>query len=123
VTDRIVLTGIQAYAYGGVSDEEQAIGQRYEIDVELRLDLRAAGASDDLRDTVSYAQAHDIAVSALRRERFRLIETAADRVASALLTGLPVAGVTVTLRKLLPPIDGVVAAAGVEISRERDEDL
>jgi dihydroneopterin aldolase len=119
--DRIVISGVQVYAYGGVSEAERAIGQRYQMDIQLGLDLAPGGSSDDLRDTVSYAEAHDVAVTALRDSPFHLVEHAADRVAAALLASLPVDEVTVRLMKLLPPIDGIVGSAGVEIHRQRDE--
>jgi dihydroneopterin aldolase len=55
----------------------------------------------------------------MREQPFNLIESAADRVAGAVLAGFPVSQVTVRLAKLLPPIDGVVASAAVEITRRR----
>lgn len=119
MTDRILLTGVQTYAYGGVSEEERHVGQRYQLDLELRLDLSRAGTSDDLAHTVSYADVHDVAVGAMRRTPFNLIEAAATRVANGILNAFPVDGVTVRLTKLSPPIDGVVEGASVEIRRER----
>jgi dihydroneopterin aldolase len=117
--DRILLAGIEVYAYGGVTEGEQRIGQRYRLDLDLHLDLATAGQSDHLRDTVSYADVHDVAVGILRERPFSLIEAGAERVASAILVRFPVEAVTVRLAKLLPPIDGVVASAGVEITRRR----
>lgn len=115
--DRIVVSGIEVYAYGGVTEGERHIGQRYRLDLELAFDTAPAGRSDDLNDTVSYAAAHDLAVAAMRERPFNLVEAAAERVAQALLRELPVGAVRVRLVKLLPPVDGVVAAAGVEITR------
>ena len=117
--DRIILSGIELHAYGGVTEAEREIGQRYQIDLELALDLSAAGRSDNLTDTVSYADVYEAVASALRQRPFRLIEHAAERIAERVLECFPVEAVIVRLRKLLPPIDGVVASAGVEISRER----
>lgn len=102
-----------------MTEEERRIGQRYRLDLELSLDLAGAGRTDDLHDTVSYAEIHDAAVAAVRGRPFKLIEAAADRVAEAMLDGFSVGQVTVRLSKLLPPIDGVVASAGVEITRRR----
>ncbi len=102
-----------------MTGEERRIGQRYRLDLELFLDLAGAGRTDDLRDTVSYAEVHNAVVSVLRDRPFKLIEAAADRVAGVVLDRFPVGQVTVRLAKLLPPIDGVVASAGVEITRRR----
>lgn len=117
--DRILLSGIEVYAYGGVTEGERRIGQRYRLDLELSLDLAGAGRTDDLRDTVSYAEVHDVAVGVLRDRPFNLIEAGAERIAEALLDRFRVGEVTVRLAKLLPPIDGVVASAAVEITRRR----
>jgi dihydroneopterin aldolase len=117
--DRIVLSGIEIYAHGGVSEAERQVGQRYEVDVELLLDLETAGRTDMLEDTVSYADVHDSVVHSLRERPFRLVEHAASRLAECLLERYAVDAVTVRLRKLHPPVDGVVASAGVEITRSR----
>lgn len=117
--DKIILTGIDLYAYGGVSPAERQIGQRYRIDVELECNLHEAGTSDDLRDTVSYADAHGIVLEVARAQTFHLVESLAERIAQELLSRLVVDRVQVRVMKLLPPVDGVVAEAGVEIVREQ----
>lgn len=117
--DRIMLSGIELYAYGGVTAAEKEIGQRYRASIELHLDLRAAGTSDSLEDTVSYADAYSVVVGTAREHPFNLLESVSERIARRLLDSFPIHGVTVRLEKLLPPIDGVVASAAVEITRTR----
>jgi dihydroneopterin aldolase len=117
--DTVILSGIECYAYGGVSEAERAIGQRYRIDLELFLDTRPAAASDAIEDAVHYGHVHDAAVTVLRSRSFNLLESAADRIAVSILEQFPVDRVKVRLSKLLPPIDGVVASAAVEITRDR----
>jgi dihydroneopterin aldolase len=119
VADKVILTGIECFAHGGVSEAEKAIGQRYRIDLELATDVRAAARTDSLEDAVHYGRVHDAVVAAMRERPFSLIETAAERVAQRVLGEFPVEAVTLRLQKLLPPIDGVVAAAAVEITRAR----
>ncbi|GAC1523299.1 MAG: dihydroneopterin aldolase [Chloroflexota bacterium] len=117
--DRIILADIDVYAYGGVTEPETLVGQRYRVTLSMELDLRAAEKSDDLADTVSYADAHRIVVDTIRGRRFHLLESMAGEVAQRLLCDLHVDGVTVELQKLLPPIDGVVGYAAVVITRTR----
>lgn len=117
--DRIGLNGIALYAYGGVSEAERAIGQRYRVNVNLWLDLSRAAASDRLEDTISYAAVHDVVVAVARERPFQLIESLAGRIVDALLGQFPVQAVEVEVRKLLPPIDGVVDDASVTLRRER----
>jgi dihydroneopterin aldolase len=118
--DRIILSGVEVYAYGGVTDAERSIGQRYRMDIEVGVDLRHAARTDRVEDTVSYAEIHEEAVRVLRERPFQLIESAAGRIAGRVLERFAVEWVIVRLAKLLPPIDGVVASAAVEIRRDRD---
>lgn len=117
--DRIILSGIEFYAYGGVTDAEKQIGQRYRAQVELFADLSPAARSDDVSDTIHYGQVYEAVVAMSREQPFNLIEFAAGRIADRLLELFPAERATVRLEKLLPPIDGVVASAAVEISRVR----
>jgi 7,8-dihydroneopterin aldolase/epimerase/oxygenase len=122
MADRIVLQGIQFYAYHGVPAEERAVGHRYEVDVEVECDLAAAGRSDDVADTIDYGHLARRVVEISRERPFHLIEALAAALAERILGENPPAErVRVRVRKLLPPIDGVVAAAGVEIERARGE--
>jgi dihydroneopterin aldolase len=115
--DRIILRGIEAYAYGGVTDAERQIGQRYRVEIMMEADLSAAKMSDAIEDTIHYGEVHAAVIETLRARPFNLIEAAADRIARRILDGFPVQSVTVRLEKLLPPIDGVVASAAVEMTR------
>lgn len=117
--DRIILSGIECYAYGGVSAAEKEIGQRYRIDLELGLDTQPAARSDAIEDAVHYGHVHDAVVISLRSRPFNLLESATDRIATAVLQQFTVHQVTVRLTKLLPPVDGVIASATVEITRHR----
>ena len=59
--DRIVLSGMQFFGYHGTRPEETTLGQRFEVDVTVGLDLQPAAAADDLTLGVDYARFHDIA--------------------------------------------------------------
>lgn len=52
--DRLILRGLKFHGYHGVHLKEKEMGQTFLVDVDAWLDLRAAGKSDDLNDTVSY---------------------------------------------------------------------
>lgn len=119
MVDKIIVRGIEFYAYGGVTEAEKAIGQRYRADVDLQLDLRPAGRSDRVEDTIHYGEVAACVIAAARERPFNLIETAVDRIVSRLFDTFPVDEVTLRLDKLLPPIDASVASAGVEIHRSR----
>ena len=119
--DRIILTGMQFYGFHGVNPEERRLGQPFVVDLTAELDLRAAGASDDLADTVSYAHLYRAVKAVMEGEPRQLLETAAGAIADAILRQHPaVAAVRVRVGKPRPPIRGaVIAAAAVEIYRTR----
>lgn len=117
--DTIFIESIEFYAFHGASDEEQAVGHRYAIDVELRYDTRRAGTSDDLRDTVNYSRVAKRLVEIGVHEQYRLLEALAERMAQALLAEFPVSSVRLRVRKIRPPMNVIAEAVGVEIERVR----
>jgi dihydroneopterin aldolase len=119
VTDRILLEGMQFEGTHGVLPEEQLAPQPFEVDVELALDLRAAGATDDLEQTVDYGQVFDVCREIVESTRFNLLEALAEAIAHELLTGFPASEVTVRLRKPRVKLGGQLRSAGVEIQRRR----
>jgi dihydroneopterin aldolase len=118
-TDEILLEGMRFYAYHGVNPEEQALGQRFIVDVALAVALRRPGQTDDLADTISYSAVYKVVRGIVEGEPRNLIEAVAEEIAAAVLTGFPqVAGVTVTVRKPEVPMKGsLLDAAGVRITR------
>ena len=104
--DKIILEGMEFYGYHGVRPEEQVLGQRFIVDLELELDLRPAGESDDPGRTVDYAQVFELAESVVRGRPYRLIESVAEAIAASVLEALPVAGVRVRVKKPQAPVPG-----------------
>jgi dihydroneopterin aldolase len=119
--DRILVHGIQFYGHGGVHTEERTIGQRYAVDVEVVLDLSKAGRSDSLADTISYSDIYRVVIEAGESSRFHLIEALAEMIATMILQRFPVGEVMVRVKKLNPPIAGVLDYVGVEVVRRRGD--
>jgi dihydroneopterin aldolase len=119
--DEILLEGMRFYAYHGFNPEERVLGQRFVVDVVLAVDLRQAGRSDDLADTVSYSAVYKLVRRIVEGEARNLIEAVAEEIATAILAKHePVARVTVTVRKPEVPMKGAMLdAAGVRITRDR----
>jgi 7,8-dihydroneopterin aldolase/epimerase/oxygenase len=102
----------------GALPEERGRAQPFEVDLDLELDLRRAGVTDTLADTVDYAAVLAAAGRIVTGERHRLLERLATRIADDLLALDPaVSSVTVSVRKLRPPVPLDLASAGVTISR------
>jgi len=120
-SDTILIEGITFHAYHGASDEEQAVGHRYSVDVVLEYDIRAAAQSDDLSQTINYSAVAKRVLAVGTENRFRLIETLAEHIAADILQSFPVSAVEVTVRTLLPPMKVPAQAAGGRIRRERQK--
>jgi 7,8-dihydroneopterin aldolase/epimerase/oxygenase len=120
VPDRIELRGLRMTGRVGVLPAERAADQPLEIDVDLTVDLAAAGASDALGDTVDYGAACDAVAAAVRAGHVDLLERLASRIADTVLAVDPaIAAVEVAVRKLRPPVPHDLATSGVRIVRGR----
>jgi len=103
----------------GLHEEEQRQAQPFAVDVELAFNLQPAGIDDDIDKTVDYGQVFEVCRQIVESTSFRLLEALAEAIAHELLAEFPVNEVTIRVRKPKVPIDGTLAYAGVEISRQR----
>jgi dihydroneopterin aldolase len=115
--DKILVSGISFHGHHGAREEEQILGQRFQVDVELTLDLGPAGAADDLALTVDYSEVVKRVTAIGGSRRFRLLETLAEAIAKDLLERHKVEEVRVRVLKCAPPIPDSVGPVGVEIVR------
>ena len=126
----ILVSGLEALGVHGVLPEEQARAQPFGVDLELEVDLDPAGASadllvvtydnplsDDLADTIDYAAVIAVTVRIVETERYQLLERLATRIAEACREDERVTAVTVTVRKLRPPVPAVLDHVGVRVTR------
>jgi len=113
--DKIFLKGVSGTGYHGVFDQEKREGQTFIVDVEVTSDFSAAVKSDDVRDTVNYAELANIAYAEITGEPFDLIEKLADVIAHDCLDIAGVTSVTVTVHKPHAPIE--VPFENVSVSR------
>jgi dihydroneopterin aldolase len=118
--DKIVLSRMAFYGNHGVFPEENKLGQRYFADVELFLPLSKAGHSDDLGDTINYAEVYEIIEGLMERKTFKLIEALAENIASELMRIYTrVEEITVRVIKPNPPFKIFFDGVTVEIHRKR----
>jgi dihydroneopterin aldolase len=118
-SDILLVEDIRFYGHHGVSAAEQEVGAWFSVDVELALDLTPAALSDDVAATVDYGLVVRRVVALATEQRVRLIERLAGLLTEALLREFPASEVTVRVRKLTPPLDGVAAVPGVQMKRSR----
>jgi dihydroneopterin aldolase/2-amino-4-hydroxy-6-hydroxymethyldihydropteridine diphosphokinase len=120
VTDQIVLQGVSATGHHGVLPEERRDGQTFVVDVVMDVDLAPAGASDDLADTVNYAEVAGDIVEIIEGEPLDLIEAVAERIAAAVLTRPLVEAVEVVVHKPQAPVGHPFTDVQVRVRRERE---
>lgn len=120
-SDRIEIRGLRLLGTHGVLPEERARPQPFEIDADLVVSMVEAGSSDDLADTVDYAGVVDrISAVVGGAKSFLLLEALAAAVADAVLRADGrVEGVTLSVRKLQPPLAADLSTVGVRITRPR----
>ena len=102
--DRITLTGLRVHGRHGVLPQERRDGQDFVVDAVLHLDLRPAGAHDDLTRTVHYGVLAEDLARVVAGEPVDLLETLAGRLAEVCLAAGPVERVEVTVHKPQAPI-------------------
>jgi dihydroneopterin aldolase len=117
--DKIYFNGMSFYGYHGVFEAEAQLGQRFYVDLELSLDLSKAGESDDLNDTVNYADIFKRIQQIVEGERYRLVEALTARIADQLLETFPFFEVKVKVTKPNPPINGHYDSVAIEMVRRR----
>jgi dihydroneopterin aldolase len=120
MTDTVFLRSMEFVGRHGVSDEERAEPQLIEVDLEYEMDLRAAGTSDDLAQTVSYSDVFETCRAQVEEHSYHLLEAIGEAIAADVLArDGRIARVTIEVRKPGVPIDGVLEHAGVRIVRSR----
>lgn len=119
--DKIFVTGMRFYGYHGVFEEENRLGQRFNIDLMCELDLAPAGWSDDLDDGVSYAGLYQVTEAIVSGEPVNLLETLGERITQAVLAHSDkIQSVTVKVIKPDPPIPGHYDSVAIEMTRRRN---
>lgn len=118
--DKILLEGIQVPAALGVTAAERGLRRPVLLDLEVGRDLRGAGRSDDIHETLHYKRIFEVVEDVAANQEHKLVEALGERIADAVLARFDADDVTVTVRKPTP-IAGVLRYAGVRITRTRDD--
>lgn len=117
--DVIELRGLRVMGTHGVLPEEHARAQPFEVDLDVEADLAVAGDSDDLSATLDYGAVAEVVSDVVGGPHCQLLEVLAARIAEAVLADNRARSVTVTVRKLRPPVPLDLDSAGVRVTRAR----
>ena len=115
--DSIQIQGIRSYGYTGYLEEERILGQWFEVNLTLWLDLSTAGESDDLNHTLDYTRAIATVKEIISSSKFALVEKLASAIAQAILDFDLVEKVRVQLSKPHAPIPDFGGNIIIDITR------
>ena len=113
------LRGLRAMGICGALPEERDRPQPLEVDLDVRADLSDAATSDRLDDAIDYGVVCELVERVVVDERFTLLERLASRIAEVVLSDHRVEEVTVSVRKLRPPVGQALDTAGVRLTVTR----
>ena len=113
----ISLENMEFFAYHGCFKEEQIIGNKFIVNLEMEVDTRKAEDSDNLEDTVNYQKVYNV----IREEmqlKSKLVENIAKRIISSIYKHFSeVTRVKIKISKINPPIGGKVENVSVTIEK------
>jgi len=117
---KIIIEEMEFYAFHGHYQEEQIVGNRFLVDLEMDADLTDAADSDNLNDAVNYQQAYQIIKNEMRRTKSNLLENIGKRILDALYAEMEgIEKASIRIRKLNPPMGGPIKSVGVKMSRKQ----
>jgi len=117
--DRIHIRDLSVRCLVGINEWEKKKKQQLSISITLYVDLKKAGLSDDIEDTVNYRPLKNSIVDLVESNQFDLIERIAELVAEQCLSDIRVKRADVYVDKL-----GALRFArsvAVEITRYQDK--
>ncbi len=117
--DRIRVTNIRCYGYTGFFAEEQVLGQWFQVDLTMDLDLLPSATSDDLTKTLNYCEAIEKVKNLVEGKKFALLEKLASAIAQDILSLDLVQKVRVELTKLAAPIPDFAGEITIDITRAK----
>ena len=119
MSEAIIIEGIRFQARCGVTLDERQHPQPLLADLELTCSVEGAIHSDNLTETVDYAQVVQRVIDVGTTHENALIERLTDQIAQALMLGFPIQRLTIWLRKTEPPLPDVSGSVGVRLTYPR----
>ena len=121
-TVEVEIRGLSIYTHHGVTDAEQEVGQRLEIDVAFDVPDCDAVLTDRIEDTIDYAEVCDIVSLAATERSYRTLERIAHVIGERILERFGSEHVRVRAAKPEPPLPLAIEEIAVEVVNERARD-
>jgi 7,8-dihydroneopterin aldolase/epimerase/oxygenase len=117
--DFIQLTGLRCYGYTGYLEAERLLGQWFEVDLRMGVDLAPAGKSDRIEDTLDYRSVIAAVKEIITTAKFDLVEKLADTIVTKVLEFEQVQQVELKLHKPAAPIPDFGGKITIELTRNK----
>ena len=121
--DKIEIKNLKIAGRHGVYDYEKTQDRTFELDIVFFLDLSAACKSDNLEDTIDYAEIISVVIKEFTKKNYNLIEAVAESVTSSLIKKFNFHKVKLRIRKPHAPIDAEFDTVQVELERENGKNI
>ena len=113
----IELKAMKFYAFHGVSKQEMTVGNYYTVDLSYSFPKDKACLTDDINDTINYADVYKVVKTAMGHPS-HLLEHLTERISCVLKSDFPqLSYLKIKVSKLNPPMDGEIASASVTIEK------
>jgi len=114
---KIQLEAMEFYAFHGHYTEEQIVGNKFLVDLTIETDLTMPADTDDLADALNYQAVYKLIKQEMAKKS-KLLENIAKRILDAIYAEFKgIHKITITIRKMNPPIGGKVKSVAVTLSR------
>jgi dihydroneopterin aldolase len=115
---QIKIEEMEFYAFHGHYKEEQIVGNRFLVDLEMETDMAKPAESDSLEDAVNYQQAYRIVKDEMKKHKSNLLENIGKRILDAIYSEIEgINSATITIRKMNPPMGGPIKNVSVKMTR------
>lgn len=118
--DKLIVKDLRVYGYHGVNKDENEQGQPFIVDLTCYMDMSRPCRSDNINETVNYAEMVVLVSKVIREKTYNIIEYVAQQIAEAVLKEYrEIKRIDVLLKKPRAPILADFGYVAVEITRER----
>ncbi|MFT5619098.1 MAG: dihydroneopterin aldolase [Arenicella sp.] len=115
----VKLEGMEFFAYHGFYDEEQTIGNKYNVDLSIHVDLEKPAESDKLSETINYEILYRVVRSEMEKPS-RLLEHIAARICNSIFDEFEsVEEISINISKFNPPLGGICRCATIVYEQNR----
>lgn len=122
MSGHIRIKNAHFYAYHGALEEEQSMGGKFEIDVDIETDFSEAVKTDELHLTINYHKVYQFISEIVHKDKFYLIETLASKIADGLMNEFEnILKLNIRVRKRSVPVGGMLDYVEAEVTRAKHE--